>query len=65
MFIPKRAAPSSDPLTSVQKRAMKALLVGFSCIAGLVIVAMVQMTVDPTMDVYPEQTVASSTFLSP
>lgn len=65
MPIPKSAVPSPDRRPSVQKRAMKALLVGFSCVAGLVIVTMVQMTVDQMPDVYPEQTAASSSFLAP
>jgi hypothetical protein len=65
MPVVKPEIPSPDRLTFVKKRAIKALLVGFSCVAGLAIVTMVQMTVDQTSDVYSEQTVASSALLGP
>jgi hypothetical protein len=66
MALQKRAVPSRYRPKSAQKQAIKALLVGFVCAAGLLIVTMAQINVDQmTSDVYPEQTVASSTLLGP
>jgi seryl-tRNA synthetase len=66
MAFQKRAVPSRYRPKSAQKQAIKSLLVGFACAAGLVMVTMAQITVDRmTSDVYPEQTVASSTLLGP
>lgn len=62
----KRTVTSRYRRTSVQKQALKGLLVGFICVASLVIVTMAQITVDQmTVEVYPEQTVASSTLIGP
>lgn len=62
MAIQKPAVPSRYRPRSVPKRAIKALLIGFICAVGLVVVTMAQITVDQmTSDVNPELTVASST----
>jgi hypothetical protein len=66
MPIAKRTVRSTHSHIPSQKRAFKALLVGFACLAGVVMVAMAPIAVDPvTPDVDPDQTAASSTLLGP